>query len=264
MMRDITIGQYYQADSILHRLDPRSKIIFSFFFIISLFMVGRVEQYIVAILFLAGIIKISKVPFSFMVKGLRSIMVLITITFIFNILLTNGDTILLTIWKITITYEGIVIAVRLASRLILIVLSSSLLTLTTTPIQITDAIESLLKPLEILKVPAHEIAMMMTIALRFIPILIEETDKIMKAQMARGADFETGNMMRRAKNLIPLLVPLFLSAFRRADSLALAMEARCYKGGTGRTRMNQLHLKRSDFFAGVMVASYGVVILYII
>ncbi len=257
MIRDITIGQYYPIESKIHTLDPRTKLAMTFGFIISLFFGTNLLIYLIAATTLAIVIKVSKVPFKYMVKGLKSIMILIVFTVIINIFMTQGDPIFT--WRfLTITREGLVLAFSMAVRLILLIIGSSILTLTTSPIDLTDAIERLLKPFERIRVPAHEIAMMMTIALRFIPILLEETDKIMKAQMARGADFETGGLIKKAKSLVPLLVPLFISAFRRADELALAMEARCYRGGKGRTRMKSLAYHRQD------AIMYGLIIGYLI
>lgn len=256
MLRDITIGQYYPIDSPIHRLDPRTKIAMTFAFIISLFFGAYLILYGFAAISLAIVIKVSKVPFSYMVKGLKSILILVLFTVVINVFLTEGDPIL-EIGFLKITLEGLIVAFAMAVRLIMLIIGSSILTLTTSPIDLTDAIERMLKPFEKIKVPAHEIAMMMTIALRFIPILLEETDKIMKAQMARGADFETGGLIKKAKNLVPLLVPLFISAFRRADDLALAMEARCYRGGEGRTKMKKLKYSKGDSMA------FGCIIVYL-
>lgn len=253
MIRDITIGQYYPADSALHRLDPRTKIIAVFIYIISLFIAtgleAQIATYGIAILLLGAVVAASKVPPSFILKGLKSIVVIIMLTVILNLFFTPGGEVLLQLGRFTVTELGLQTAVFMGLRLIMLILGSSLLTLTTSPIQLTDGIESLMKPLERVKVPAHEIAMMMTIALRFIPILLEETDKIMKAQMARGADFESGGLIKKARNMVPLLVPLFISSFRRADDLALAMEARCYRGGEGRTRMKALQYGKNDLMA---------------
>lgn len=256
MIRDITIGQYYPAESILHRLDPRTKIIAVFIFIFSLFIGESYVTYIAAFGILALVIAMSKVPISFIVKGLKSIVFIILLTVVLNLFFTVGGDVLLQIGRFTITEEGVQTAIFMGSRLIMLIIGSSLLTLTTSPIQLTDGIEALLKPLEKVRVPAHEIAMMMTIALRFIPILLEETDKIMKAQMARGADFESGGLIKKARNMVPLLVPLFISSFRRADDLALAMEARCYRGGEGRTRMKQLKYRQRDWLTFVMAGIY--------
>lgn len=256
MLRDITLGQYYQSDSVIHKLDPRVKLVTTMIFIISLFVVDNFVGYIIAGLFLLAVIKISKVPFKFMVKGMKSILILLLITVVFNLFLTPGEA-LISIWKLTITKEGLRTAVFMAIRLTFLIIGSSVMTLTTTPNNLTDGLESLMGPLKVLRVPVHEVAMMMAIALRFIPILLEETDKIMKAQIARGADFESGNLIKKAKSLVPLLVPLFISAFRRANDLAMAMEARCYRGGEHRTKMKPLQYKRRD------AAAYAVSVLYL-
>lgn len=268
MLRDITLGQYYPADSILHRLDPRVKFVGTIVYVVSLFLFHN-WGYLLGTVFLAVMIKLSKVPFKFITKGLKSIFVLLAITMVFNILFTPGE-VLVRIWKITITREGVAMACRMSVRLIFLMIGSSLMTLTTTPNQLTDALESLLGPLKKIHVPVHEISMMMSIALRFIPILLEETDKIMKAQMARGADFETGNLFARAKAMIPLLVPLFVSAFRRAGELAMAMEARCYHGGENRTRLRKLEITKNDYIAGgavlalmLLIVLEGVVVSHI-
>ncbi len=239
MFRDITIGQYYPVDSIIHRLDPRVKLVGTLLYIISLFLVNDIIGYLIVTIFLFSIIFLSKVPLKFIIKGIKPVLVLLIFTVGFNLFLTSGTPIL-EIGFITITKEGLILSLKMGFRLIFLILGSSIMTYTTTPNQLTDGLESLLNPLNKIKVPVHEIAMMMSIALRFIPILVEETDKIMKAQMARGADFESGNIIQRAKSLIPILVPLFVSAFRRANDLAMAMEARCYKGGKGRTKMKPL------------------------
>lgn len=256
MLRDITLGQYYQTDSVIHRLDPRVKLTATIAFIVSLFLVNNVWGYLIAALFLAAVIKMSKVPFKFMVKGMKAIVFLLLLTVVFNLFMTPG-TPLIQIWKLTITQEGLKTAVMMAVRLTFLIIGSSVMTLTTTPNNLTDGMESLMKPLGKLKVPVHEIAMMMSIALRFIPILLEETDKIMKAQIARGADFESGNIVKKAKAMVPLLVPLFISAFRRANDLAMAMEARCYRGGEFRTKMKPLIYKKRDYMA------YGVLVVYL-
>jgi len=255
MIRDITIGQYYPTDSVLHSLDPRVKFIGTMVFIISLFAADSWAGYILATFFLAGIILASKVPFGFMVKGLRPIVLLLMITIFFNVLFTPGEV----LWGfsiIKITKEGLILGAKMGIRLIYLIIGSSVMTLTTTPNQLTDGLERLLSPLNKIKVPVHEIAMMMSIALRFIPILLEETDKIMKAQTARGADFESGGLIQKVKSMVPLLVPLFVSAFRRANDLALAMEARCYHGGSGRTQMKPLRYGQKDVIAYVFLAVY--------
>lgn len=255
MIRDITIGQYYPADSVIHRLDPRTKLVGTLMFLVSLFLFKSFAAYLVAAVFLAGIIRASKVPFKFMVKGLKAVFILLMITVIFNLFLTPGTPVL-KIWKLTITHEGILQAVFMAIRLAFLIIGASVMTLTTTPNQLTDGIEKGLRPLNKIHVPVHEVAMMMSIALRFIPILLEETDKIMKAQMARGADFENGNLIQKAKNMVPLLVPLFISAFRRANDLAMAMEARGYRGGEGRTKMKPLQYQKRDHMAYLMMVMY--------
>ena len=255
MLRDITLGQYYQADSIIHRLDPRVKLATTLAFIISLFVFDNAAGYIIAAIFLVAVIRLSKVPFKFMVKGMKAIVFLILLTVICNLLLTPGEPIF-TLWKLTITKEGLRIAVLMTVRLSFLIIGSSIMTLTTTPNQLTDAMEKMMGPLKKIKVPVHEIAMMMSIALRFIPILLEETDKIMKAQIARGADFESGNVIKKAKSMVPLLVPLFISAFRRANDLAMAMEARCYRGGDKRTKMKPLHYEHRDYIAYAVVVCY--------
>lgn len=245
MFKDITIGQYFPGESIIHKYDPRLKIITMVLFIISLFFIDIFLPYVFVVAYLILIINVSKIPMQMVLKGLRPIRIIILITFIINLFFLPGEEIF-RFHFLSISREGLNTAVLMAIRLILLVLGTSLLTYTTSPIELTDGIESLLNPLKKLKVPSHEIAMMMTIALRFIPTLIEETDKIMKAQMARGADFESGNVIKRAKNLVPLLVPLFLNSFRRADELATAMEARCYRGGEGRTKMKVLRVTKRD------------------
>lgn len=256
MLRDITLGQFYPVNSVLHRLDPRTKFVGTLIFIVSVFLFHTFPGYGVATLFLAGMIAISRVPLKFMFKGLKAIVMILLITVIFNIVLTPGEV----LWSwgfLKVTKEGLVLAGRMAIRLTYLVIGSSVMTLTTTPNQLTDGLERLLRPLNKIRVPVHEIAMMMSIALRFIPILMEETDKIMKAQIARGADFENGNIIQKAKNMIPLLVPLFISAFRRANDLAMAMEARCYHGGDDRTQMKPLHYEKRDYVA------YGVLLVYL-
>lgn len=261
MIRDITIGQYYYGDSPIHRMDPRTKLIITFLYIISLFIYTNKYIYIGAVLFLALVISLSKVPFKYIVRGLKGVVILILFTVIFNLFLT-GTTPLLTIGALVITKEGFRKACYMAVRLILLIIGSSIMTLTTTPNNLTDGLESVLKPLKLIKVPVHEISMMMSIALRFIPILIEETDKIMKAQLARGADFETGNIIKKTKSLVPVLVPLFISSFRRANDLAMAMESRCYRGDQGRTKMKPLKYNGLDYIAYVVTVGYmGIIIM---
>lgn len=264
MLRDITLGQYYPADSVIHKLDPRVKLFGTMLYIVSLFCLNGVVAFLLATFFLVTVIKASKVPFSYMVKGLKTIMVLMLITAVFNLFLTPGE-VIFSFWKLKITSQGVKSAVLMAIRLVYLILGTSVMTLTTTPNQLTDGLEKALRPLNKVNVPVHAIAMMMSIALRFIPILIEETDKIMKAQMARGADFESGNLLKKIKNMIPLLVPLFVSAFRRADDLAMAMEARCYNGGDGRTKMKPLTYSRIDYWGYVELIAYflGILLLRI-
>ena len=255
MIREITIGQYYQTDSAVHRLDPRVKLVATIVYIISLFLYKKPLPFALAAVFLAVCVALSKVPFSYIVRGLKTIMILMLVTAFFNLFLTPGEA-LFSYGIFTLTKEGLKAAIYMAVRLVMLIISSSLMTLTTTPTQLTDAMEKLLWPLTKIKLPVHEVAMMMSIALRFIPILLEETDKIMKAQMARGADFETGNVFKRIKAMVPLLVPLFISAFRRANDLAMAMEARCYMGGSGRTKMKPLKYKAADTAAYVILMVY--------
>lgn len=255
MIRDITIGQYYPGKSVIHSLDPRTKLVGTIGFLVSVFLFHTFLGYAVATLFLAGMIFLSKVPVKFIFKGLKTIFMLLLITIFFNMVLTPGEV----LWQIgflKITKEGLVLAGTMAIRLVYLVIGSSVMTLTTTPNQLTDGLERLLRPLNKIHVPVHDIAMMMSIALRFIPILLEETDKIMKAQIARGADFENGNLIQKAKNMVPLLVPLFISAFRRANDLAMAMEARCYHGGDNRTQMKPLHYEKRDRIAYLILAVY--------
>ena len=258
MLRDITLGQYYQTESVIHKMDPRVKLGGTILFIISLFFFKNYAGYVIAALFLGMVIRLSKVPFKFMVKGMKTIVMLMLITVVFNLFLTPG-TPLFTIWKLTITQEGLKMAISMAVRLTLLIIGSSVMTLTTTPNNLTDGMEKMMGPLKVFKVPVHEVAMMMSIALRFIPILLEETDKIMKAQIARGADFESGNIFKRAKAMVPLLVPLFISAFRSANDLAMAMEARCYRGGEGRTKMKPLIYHKRDYIAYGCIAAYMVI-----
>lgn len=262
MIRDITVGQYYPVDSVVHRLDPRVKLLGTLVFIVSLFFFDNFYGYIAAALYLGTVIALSKVPFSYIVKGLKAIVILMLFTVVFNVFLTEGEVIWQ--WKaLKVTKEGLKIAGFMALRIIYLIIGSSLMTLTTTPNSLTDGMEKGLGWLKIFHVPVHEISMMMSIALRFIPILIEETDKIMKAQQARGADFEEGGIIKRAKSLVPVLVPLFVSAFRRANDLAMAMEARCYHGGEGRTKMKPLKYKLRDLFAYLGMAVYVAAVVMI-
>lgn len=260
MLRDITLGQYYPGNSVVHRLDPRVKIIATMAFIVALFVVKSFLGFGFSFLALAAVIAVSKVPVKYILRGLKPIFLIILLTFMLNVFMIDGE-VIFKLGFLHITKEGIYTAVFMAVRLILLIIGSSLLTLATKPMSLTDGIESLLKPLRRIGVPAHELAMMMTIALRFIPTLLEETDKIMKAQQARGADFETGNIFKRAKHLIPILIPLFISAFRIAQDMAMAMEARCYRGGDNRTRMNGMKLGKIDAVAVIILLLFlGVVV----
>ncbi len=261
MLRDITIGQYYPVKSAVHSLDARVKILAVLAYIITLFFVDSFIGYAVVTVILGTTIAVSKVPFKFMVKGIKGIFVILIFTAIINVFSTQGENVLFKLGVFTATMEGVILAIKMIIRLILLIVGSSMLTLTTSPIELTDGIEYILKPFKKIGLPSHEIAMMMTIALRFIPTLLDETDKIMKAQQARGADFETGNIIQRAKSLIPILVPLFVSAFRRAEELAMAMEARCYHGDSNRTRMNEMKLKSIDYLAFVLVILYIILII---
>ena len=261
MIRDITLGQYYPGNSYVHKLDPRVKIMETLLYIVSLFVVDDFLGFAVAFVGLAVVIAVSKVPLKFILRGLKPVFLIISFTFIINMFMIKGE-VLVSLGFLTITREGLRTAVFMAVRLVLLIIGSSLLTLTTKPISLTDGIEALLSPFKKIGLPAHELAMMMTIALRFIPTLLEETDKIMKAQQARGADFESGNIIRRAKALVPILVPLFISAFRIAQDLAMAMEARCYGGDIKRTRMNGMKLRSGDFVASaIFIVFIGLIIL---
>ncbi len=265
MLRDITIGQYYPADSVIHRLDPRVKLMGALIFVVSVFLFENIIGFAVITVFLIGVILLTKVPFKFMVRGLKAILILLLLTSMFGLFFTPGQP--LFEWKfIKITDKGVENTLFMIVRLSYLVLGTSIMTLTTTPTRLTDGMEKGLHWMTFLKVPVHDVAMMMSIALRFIPILVEETNKIMKAQMARGADFESGNIFTKAKNLVPLLVPLFVSAWRRATELAMAMEARCYNGGAGRTKMKPLVYAKRDFFAYLILYGYlgGLIALKII
>lgn len=246
MLNNVTIGQYIPGESIIHRADPRTKIVLSLVFMAVIFMLNTFWTFAAMTLFVFLVVTISGVPIKYTLRGLKPLILIIVFTAVINIFTTGGTPVANVFPLKYITIEGLLLAAKLASRLALVIISGSLLTFTTTPILLTDGIEKLLNPFKKVGVPAHELAMMMSIALRFIPTLLEETEKIMKAQAARGADFDTGNLLQRAKSFIPVLVPLFVSAFRRADDLATAMEARCYRGGTGRTRMRQLQFTKID------------------
>ncbi|NLL06590.1 MAG: energy-coupling factor transporter transmembrane protein EcfT [Clostridiaceae bacterium] len=259
MIKDITLGQYFPGDSIIHKIDPRVKIVLTMVLMISLLLIESYAAFILYAVLSFTAVFASNIPIRYTLKGLKPIIFIIIFAGLMNILFTPGTTIF-GFKFIRITHEGIHLAVKMAFRLSLLVISTSLLTLTTTPIALTDGIERLFAPLKYIKVPVHEFAMMMTLALRFIPTLLEETDKIMKAQSSRGADFNTGNIVKRAKSFLPILVPLFVSAFRRADELADAMNARCYRGGVGRTRMNELRLSRVDFVVCLVVIIFEVLL----
>lgn len=260
MIRDITIGQYYPAQSRIHRLDPRVKIVCTLLFLVSLFIQNSLLGYVIATIYLGTVIGLSKVPLKYIVKGLKPIVILLLFTVVMNLFLTRDGETLVHFWIFTITEGGLRTSVFMAVRLMYLVAGSSIMTFTTSPNGLTDGMEKLLHPLNKLNVPVHEVAMMMSIALRFIPILLEETDKIMKAQQARGADFESGNIIQRAKAMVPILVPLFVSAFRRANDLAMAMESRCYHGGEGRTKMKPLRYKGRDRIAYILTLIYLIVI----
>ena len=259
MLKDITLGQYYPADSVIHKMDPRTKLLATVVYVVSLFVFRNIPGFIVATAVLIALVLLSKVPFKLMAKGLKIIWVLVAITAFFNVFFTPGDL----LWQagvLHITWQGVRNAVFFSIRLIYLILGTSIMTLTTTPNQLTDGLEKGLGCLNRVHVPVHEVAMMMSIALRFIPILLEEMDRIMKAQQARGADFESGNLIQRAKGLVPLLVPLFIAAIRRANDLAMAMEARCYHGGQGRTKMKPLHYEKRDRMAYLLMAVYMIAI----
>ncbi len=261
MFGNITLGQYIPGDSVIHRADPRVKIILSLIFMILIFIINTYIGFLIMGIFAITAILISGIPVRYTLKGLKPVLFIVVFTVIINLFTTKGTPIL-EIGLIKITIEGIDISIKLSLRLFLMVIMASILTLTTTPILLADAIESLMKPFEYIGVPSHEIAMMMTISLRFIPTLMEETDKIMKAQASRGADFDTGNFVQRAKSFIPVLVPLFVSAFKRADDMAIAMEARCYRGGKGRTRMRQLKISSLDYKIMATCAIVTIMVIY--
>ena len=260
MLKDITLGQYFHGTSVIHRLDPRTKLLGVILYIVALFLAKSWISYGVVLAFLILAVSVSKIPPKSIVSGMKPLVVILIFTGVLNLFYSDGGVVLVKIWKLTITSEGLTRAIFMTSRILMLISGTFLLTYTTSPIALTDGLESLLGPLKKLHVPVHELSMMMCIALRFIPTLIEETDKIMNAQKARGADFENGSIIDRAKALIPVLVPLFISAFRRADELATAMECRCYQGGEGRTKMKLLRYGRNDFYAfGGLTALIAVV-----
>ena len=255
MLRNIAIGQYFNVESPIHRLDPRTKIILTLVFITLIFFVKSYWGYVALALFICIVTLIANIPLKTLLKSIRPLLYILLFTFILNLLFMQGETVIFSWWIIRITREGLNQAIFMALRLLFLVTGTSIMTLTTSPIELTDALERLMKPLALLRFPAHELAMMMSIALRFIPTLMDEADKIMKAQASRGADFQSGKLVQRVKNMLPLLVPLFISAFRRADDLALAMESRCYRGGEGRTRMKVLRLRGADAVAALVLVS---------
>ncbi len=261
MLKDITLGQYFPGNSSLHRLDAMIKLVLSIAFLIVVFMAKSATSYLLLAAFTLFVIMLSAIPFRFVVKGLKPLVLYIVFTAVLNVFMTSGTI----IWQwgfLKLTNEGIIYAVSMILRIVFLVLGTSLLTYTTSPIALTDGIERLLTPLGKMGLPTHELAMMMSIALRFVPTLLKETDKIMKAQMARGADFQSGNLIKRAKALIPLLVPLFISAFRRADELAIAMECRCYRGGNNRTRLNEARISSADYMACVVFLIFSAIIIF--
>ena len=261
MLKDITLGQYMPGNTVVHRLDPRTKILLTTAYIAMIFLVSSPLWYVVPLLYIVLAARLAGLSFKQLLKTVKPLRVLLILTFVLNLFFSGGTTVWVRWGIVTITQEGVLLAVHFSMRLVFLVVGTSILTLTTSPVALSDGIEILLKPLKVVHFPAHELAMMMTIALRFIPTLIEETDKIMKAQQARGADFESGNLIARAKAMVPLLVPLFVSAFRRAGELAMAMEARCYHGGEGRTRLMVLRFTREDWQAAwVTFAALALVI----
>ena len=254
MIKNITLGQYFPGNSIIHRLDPRTKLLLVIALIVAIFMADTVIGNLVIFVFVIFVMLLSRVSVKVVLRGLKPLWFIIVLTFVLNTFFYSGGTELFSWWIIRVTQEGLISAVRLAVRLIFLITSTTMLTLTTSPTALTNGLESLMKPLNAVRFPVHELAMMMTIAMRFIPTLLEETDKIMKAQTARGAEFDSGNVFARARGMVPLLVPLFVSAFRRSDELAFAMESRCYHGGEGRTRMKVLHFHWRDLGAAIVVA----------
>ena len=263
MLKDITLGQFFPGNSPVHTLDPRTKLIMLVVYIVALFSAVSWVSYALCLAFLVVSIAVSRIPVKSIFRGMKPLIMILVITGILNLFFTGGETVLVSFWVITVTLEGVIRAALMVLRILMLITSTFLLTYTTSPISLTDGLESLMGPLKVIRVPVHELSMMMCIALRFIPTLIEETDKIMCAQKARGADFENGSLIQRVKALVPILVPLFISAFRRADELATAMECRCYQGGEGRTKMKLLRYHRGDMVAfgiGVVLAA-GVIVL---
>ena len=266
MLKDITLGQYFPGKSVIHLLDPRTKLIMLVVYIVGLFVASSWISYGIMLAFLITVIVVSTIPLKSILRGLKPLIFILVFTGLLNLLFTDTGNVLVSFWVITITDDGLVRAFFMMARILMLISGTFLLTYTTSPIALTDGLEKLLSPLKVIKVPVHELSMMMCIALRFIPTLIEETDKIMCAQKARGADFETGNLLQRAKALVPILVPLFISAFRRADELATAMECRCYQGGEGRSKMKMLRYGRRDYLAfltGIlMIAAVSVLVAF--
>ena len=260
-MTKITIGQYYPTNSVIHRLDPRVKLCGTITYVALLLVANHYAGYIVSGIFLALAVKLSLVPPKMIFRGLRAVLIILIVIAATNIFMTPGGETILHIGFIRITTLGVILAIQTSARLVLLISGSSILTLTTSPIELTDGIEFLLRPLKKIKVPAHDIAMMMTIALRFIPTLADEMDKIIKAQKARGADFDTGGLIRRGKSLLPILVPLFISAFKRAEELATAMEARCYRGDINRTKMKEMNMRKSDWLGVFVLAAFCALVI---
>ena len=263
MLKDITLGQFFPGNSPVHTLDPRTKLIMLVVYIVALFSAVSWVSYALCLAFLVVSIAVSRIPVKSIFRGMKPLIMILVITGILNLFFTGGETVLVSFWVLTVTLEGGIRAALMVLRILMLITSTFLLTYTTSPISLTDGLESLMGPLKVIRVPVHELSMMMCIALRFIPTLIEETDKIMCAQKARGADFENGSLIQRVKALVPILVPLFISAFRRADELATAMECRCYQGGEGRTKMKLLRYHRGDMVAfgiGVVLVA-GVIVL---
>jgi len=263
MLKDITLGQYFPGNTIVHNLDPRTKLLLMVVYITALFMAKDYPAYIFMFAILVTCLTISKIKPAAIFRGLKPIFIIICITVVLNIFFIRGETVLFEYRAIIITQEGVLTAVYMASRLIMLIISTFLLTYTTSPITLTDGLERMLSPLKKIKLPVHEFSMMMSIALRMIPTLIEETDKIMSAQKSRGADFETGGLIKRAKAILPLIIPLFISAFRRADELATAMESRCYHGGEGRTKLNVLKFAARDFIAFLCGAGIVAIVIFL-
>ncbi|MCL2628614.1 MAG: energy-coupling factor transporter transmembrane protein EcfT [Oscillospiraceae bacterium] len=263
MLKDITLGQFFPGNTIVHWLDPRTKLALMVVYITALFMAKGLASYVFMLTVLIGCLALSKIKPKSVLRGLRPIFIIILITMILNIFFVRGETVVFEYRFIVVTKEGLITAIFMASRLIMLIISTFLLTYTTSPITLTDGLEKILNPLKKIKMPVHEFAMMMSIALRFIPTLIEETDKIISAQKSRGADFETGGLIKRAKALLPIVIPLFISAFRRADELATAMECRCYHGGEGRTRMTELRFSLRDYVAFVFGAAIITAVIFL-